>query len=317
MLEDRLGVREQLFVERPGLVRRGIDELLDLVELVDPEEPLRVKPVRPDLAAEARAHSCEAEREILLLKDLITVHSGQRVLARRDEVLVFILDLVHDVLEVGEVGYALVCGPVHHVRRYDRDVAARNEQVHREPLERHIEQGEPALQEVEPGAGDLYRALKVGPVVLDGERTVVLQVKRRNPWFSPPLDLDVLGVVLADGYALVQDVWNPHQAVPDPLGERVTFRLNLLDPCGEIRCLGDEHRGILPCFPRAVDLPGYDVSSVAQVSDRYGEFPCSPVHLQHFVDPGQFLGISSSVEVCPDDLGVCANELQLKHTVSL
>ncbi len=287
------------------------------MELVDPEEPLRIDPVRPDLAAEARAQASQPEREVLLLEDLVAVHRCHRVLACRDEVLVLTLDLVHDILEVGEVSNALVCGPVHHVRRDNRGVAARNKQVHREPLECHIEQGEPAFQEVKPGARDLDRTFEVGPVVFDGKRTVVLQVKRRDLRLAPPLDLDVLGVVLADGHTLVQDVRESHQAVPDPFGERIALRLRLLDPCGEFCRLGDERRGIVSCLPCAADLPGYDISPVAQVSDRHGEFPCSPVHLQHLVDPGQFLGISPFVEVCPDDLGVCTNELQLKHTVSL
>ncbi|KAF5028955.1 hypothetical protein DSECCO2_653640 [anaerobic digester metagenome] len=303
-------------MEVPGLLRRRVDELLHLVELVDPEEPFRIEPVRPDLAAETRAQPRKPERQILLLEDLVAVHRGHRVLARRDEVLVLTVDPVHDVLEVGEVGHALVCGPVHHVGRNDRGIPVFDEDIHREPLERHIEQGEPALQEVEPGSGNLRRAFEVRPTVLDGERAVVLQVERRDLRFAPSPDLDVLGVVLADGHALVEDVREPHQAVAYRFGERLAFRLHLLDPFREACGFGEEFGDIVPRLPRLADLAGNDVSPVAEIPDRNGEFPCPPVHLQHLVDPGQFLGVSSLREVCPDDLGVCTNELQLKHTVS-
>lgn len=274
----------------------------------------------PDLAPEARAQPPrQPERQILLLEDFVAVHRGHRVLARRDQVLVLAVDLVHDVLEVGEIGHALVCGPVHHVGRDDRGgVSALDKNVHRKPLERHIKQGEPALQEVEPGPGDLRRALEVRPVVLDGERAVVLQVERGKVRFTPPpADLDVLGIVLTDGHALVQDVREPHQAILYRFGEVIVFRLGLVDPRGKARRLGKEPPlDLLSCLPRLADLAGYNVSAVAQAPDRHGEFPCSPVHLQHLVDPGKFLGVSSLREVCPDDLGVCTNELQLKHAVS-
>ena len=304
-------------MEGPGLLRRAVDELLHLVELVDPKEPLRIEPVRPDLAPEARAQARQPEREVLLLEDLAAVHRGHRVLARRDQVLVLAVDLVHDVLEVGKVGHALVCGPVHHIGRDDRGVSPLDEKVHHKPLERHIEQGKPALQEVEPGPGDLCRALEVRPVVLDGERPVVLQVECGGLRVTPAPDLDVLGVVFPYRNALVEDVREPHQAVLHRLGERIALRLRLLDPSGKTCSLGDEICGIPPCLPRLADLAGYDVPPVAQVADRHGEFPCPPVHLQHLVDPGQLLGISSLDEVCPDDIGVCTNELQLKHAVSV
>ena len=217
-------------MEGPGLLRRAVDELLHLVELVDPKEPLRIEPVRPDLAPEARAQARQPEREVLLLEDLAAVHRGHRVLARRDQVLVLILDLVHDVLEVAEIRHAFVCGPVHHVGRDDRGVAALDEKIHCEPLERHIEESKPALQEVEPGSGNLCRALKVRPTVFDGKRAVIFQVERRDERFAPALDLDVLGIVLADGHALVEDVREPHQAVCHCFGERLSLRLRLLDP---------------------------------------------------------------------------------------
>ena len=83
--EDLLLDREQPLVL--GLRLRRLDEAehLDLVELVDAEDPARVAARGPGLAAEARGEARVAQRQIAGVDDLPGVQRRERHLARADE----------------------------------------------------------------------------------------------------------------------------------------------------------------------------------------------------------------------------------------
>ena len=116
----------------PAVLRPAEDELLDLVELVHPEQAFRVDAMGADLAAELGRESRQGERQPADVDHLVHEHRSHRVLRRRDQVEVLALDLVHHVLEIGEVDDALVRRAAHQERRDDRG----------EALFHHVVQGE-------------------------------------------------------------------------------------------------------------------------------------------------------------------------------
>src|SRR5947199_6985412 len=59
---DRLAVRPQFLVPRPAVLRAAEPELLEFVELVHPDEALRVDAVAADLPSELRGESRERDR---------------------------------------------------------------------------------------------------------------------------------------------------------------------------------------------------------------------------------------------------------------
>src|SRR5947209_14774668 len=71
---DPLAVRAEFLVPRPAVLRAAEHELLDLVELVHPEEALRVDAVAADLPPELRRESGEQDRQVRLIDDFVHVH---------------------------------------------------------------------------------------------------------------------------------------------------------------------------------------------------------------------------------------------------
>src|SRR5208282_3596998 len=67
--EHLLGVGPQLLQDGRRVLRSTEDELLHLLELVDPENPLLVDSVPPDLLSEAGAHTGEADGKTVLVED--------------------------------------------------------------------------------------------------------------------------------------------------------------------------------------------------------------------------------------------------------
>src|SRR3989475_12370307 len=71
---DPFAVRPEFLVPRPTVLRAAEHELLDLVELMHPEEAFRVDTVAADLASELRGESRERDRQVRLIDDLLPWH---------------------------------------------------------------------------------------------------------------------------------------------------------------------------------------------------------------------------------------------------
>ena len=76
---------------------------LHLVKLVQAVEPPHVLAVAPRLATEAGGVGAHANRQALLLDDLVAEDIGHRHLCRRDEVKVIHLAVVHLSLLIGDL----------------------------------------------------------------------------------------------------------------------------------------------------------------------------------------------------------------------
>src|SRR5438876_7565287 len=76
---DPLAVRAEFLVPRPAVLRAAEHELLVLVELVHPEEALRVDAVAADLPPELRRESGEQDRQVALIDDFVYVYCAHSV----------------------------------------------------------------------------------------------------------------------------------------------------------------------------------------------------------------------------------------------
>ena len=95
--------RDQVGVDLPGLLRRGVGEDLDLVELVHPQQAPVSRPAEP---ASRRKHDVWAISrigQVGLVQDLVARQRRQRHLGRRDGPQVVALEVVGVVGELGQV----------------------------------------------------------------------------------------------------------------------------------------------------------------------------------------------------------------------
>ena len=106
----------QRFVFGSAQLRPGQANQLDLVELVNPEQPPGVLSGGAGLAAETGGIAHQGDRERVGLEDLIPVQIGEGHLRGRDEKQV-IADRVEIFLELGQLAGPGHGGAVHHVGR--------------------------------------------------------------------------------------------------------------------------------------------------------------------------------------------------------
>ena len=146
---------------------------LDLVELVDPENPARVAARGAGLAAEGRRVGGIADRQPIRLDDLVAVQVGDRDLGGRDQVEVVAGDDVHLVLLVGNLPRAGGAGRIDDGGRPDLGHAVLAAVDVQEPVD------EDALQcrsvadvDREAGAAHLGTAHQVDQAELLGELPV-------------------------------------------------------------------------------------------------------------------------------------------------
>src|SRR2546422_1666870 len=228
---DRLAVRAEFLVPRPAVLRAAEHELLDFVELVHPEEALRVDAVAADLPSELRGESRERDREVRFLNDFVHVHRPHRMFRRCDEEQVFSVDLVHDRLEVPEVDDAFVRGAAHHERREDRREALLQHVIEREGQQGLVQAHEVSEEVDETGTRDLPRAFEVREPQRLAQVAVRLEFEIEFPRRAPSSDLDVLRIVLADRDALMEKVRQTEESLTDLRREfvdRLVERVDLL-----------------------------------------------------------------------------------------
>ena len=159
-----------------GLLRRAVDEPLDLVELVHPDDAAGVLAVAARLAAEARRPTGVAQRAVGQVEDLVGVVAGQRHLGGADEIEVVGLEPV-DLLGVRaeESGARHDLRPHQHRRNHQREAVLRR-QLRGQLQQPELQQRAGAGEEVEPRAGHLRAALHVDQPERLAELDVVLRV---------------------------------------------------------------------------------------------------------------------------------------------
>ena len=200
---DLHGQRLQLVI---ASLRRGQDVPLDLVELVDADQPALARPVRPRLAAETRRVGHHPQRQLVDLEDFVAVQAGQDDLGGRDQVQIIALGVVDLVVKLGQHA-----GRGHHVgvdrqRRQDRLVAlghaARDAELDQRPLQPRA----PAAVARPAAAGDLRAAREIDQTERLGEGHVVPRLEVETRRLAVQADDFVEALVGARQNALVRQV---------------------------------------------------------------------------------------------------------------
>src|SRR5208282_266395 len=191
--------------------------------------------------------------------------------ARSDEVEVFALDLVHHVLEVREVRHPLVRRPPEHVRRAHGSEPAFHEQVEGESLQGEVDQDDRSLEVVKPGAASPAGAVEVRHAERLQGLGVRLEPGCPGSGFTPRLYHDVLGIVLAVGDGVVEEIGEaPHQGVAGQ--QQLSFALfDLLHRLWDRFRFRVQGGRWLPLRPRVGDSPAEPVPRCSMEAS-YGLF---------------------------------------------
>mmetsp|Transcript_27363 Transcript_27363/g.71655 ORF Transcript_27363/g.71655 Transcript_27363/m.71655 type:complete len:506 (+) Transcript_27363:214-1731(+) len=214
-----LGSLDHVFVFVPGLLRLREHELLNLLELVHPEDAADVAAAAAGLPPEAGGDAHIADRKLGLVQALRPVESRDGLLRRRDEVLVqlrlvLVLDnLVQHVVVVVELGGLCHEVLLHEEWRLDGGVAPLMQERDAVVDQRLVQQHPRASEEVAAVSGNIVarselhgtnhlQQLKVRPepVCLILELT---EVPRLAPLGG---DLVVLLLVLGHGHLVAHEV---------------------------------------------------------------------------------------------------------------
>jgi hypothetical protein len=229
----------EVLVLVPGPVLGDEREHLDLVELVDPEDPTSVLAVRAGLAAKARGEPGVAERQPVGLDDLVGVQRGERHLRRPHQEQVVLGDREHLVAGLGEEpGPEQRLLPDQHGRDH-RGEPLGGEHVEGVPDEGQLEEDRLALEVGEPGARGPGGRLHVDRVVELAQLEVVphLEVERRR--FADPNRLHVVLVREAGGRRLVGEVRDLDPQGAELLVELVGLGRKQFLVLGDVRRQGD------------------------------------------------------------------------------
>src|SRR5437667_8334103 len=277
------------------------------------EETLRVDAVAADLPPELRRDSGELDRQVRLAGDFLPVHSARLMLRRRDEEQVLSVYLVHDRFKVAEVDDAFVRRAAHHERREDRREALLQHVVEGERQEGLVQPDEVPQQIDETGARDLPGPFEVREMQRLEQLAVGLEFKIDLPRGAPSSDLDVLRVVLADGDALMEEVWEPEESFADLRREFVDGRVERVDPLWKV---GGLFAVLVRRFARLLgirDFPSDFVPPTLEpVGFREGLAPLV-VPPNHIVEELRFFRRIALREVLADELGGLPDEPNVQH----
>src|SRR5947199_2856158 len=197
--EDLLGVPNQFLVEAPALLWPTEDDLLHLVELVRPEDALRVLTMGSRLDSKAGAEAAVPYGERGTLENLVHVPRDEWVFRRGDEVQVLTLDLVYDGPEGGEVHDPLVGPPAHHKGRFDGLESLPCQEVDGVAHDRMLQPHHLPFEEEGPRSCYLRGTLDIDHPQLREEVDVVLRLELEFSRLSPTAKKKVVAFVLAVG----------------------------------------------------------------------------------------------------------------------
>mmetsp|Transcript_115027 Transcript_115027/g.330461 ORF Transcript_115027/g.330461 Transcript_115027/m.330461 type:complete len:325 (+) Transcript_115027:568-1542(+) len=150
----------------PGLLRLGQHELLDLLELVYPEDATNIPAGAAGLPAEARRNAHVPEREPRPIEALSPVEGGDRLLRSGDQVLielrlVLVFDhLVEDIIVVCKLRGLAHQVFLHEERRLESRVATHGQEREAVIDQRLIQQHAGAHEEIAAGSGDVAAFLE-------------------------------------------------------------------------------------------------------------------------------------------------------------
>ncbi|MNL08200.1 hypothetical protein D3C87_1289080 [compost metagenome] len=192
-LQDPLSVADHFFELVEGRLRMDDLDQLDLVELVDPDEPLGVAARGARLRAEARRVGGQVLRQHLLGDDLVAVDVGQRHLGRRDQVVLGVGEVEELIGELRQVAVRQEGFLVGHEGRQDLGVAVvAGVKVEHEADERPLELSTGAAHHHEARTRQLGGPLEVEHAQGLTDFPVGLGLVRELRGRSPAANLDVL-----------------------------------------------------------------------------------------------------------------------------
>src|SRR5438034_3947124 len=101
-LPELFQVPHQLFVQVPRLFWSCVDELLNLLELVDPKDPFGVPSVGSCLFPETGTDARVSERKLPTVQDLVGMKCQERVFGGGQQVQILAFNLVDHIFKIGE-----------------------------------------------------------------------------------------------------------------------------------------------------------------------------------------------------------------------
>ena len=235
------------------------------------------------------------------------------MLGSTDQVQILALDLVHHVFHLGKAHDAGHHVTVDHERRHHIGEAPVDHEIPGVAQDRAVQPGNVSHQVIEAVAAGLAGRVQVNAGQPLHDIHVVGNFPFRHHGLTVALDFHVLAVILADRYAVIDDVGN-HQHPFADLGLQLVF---LCFQRGKLFGHGVHFRlDLLGLFlqalsQQAADLLGHGLALVAQVVALLDRFPVFLVHADHFIHHGQLLILELFPDVLPNLLGIISEQINV------
>ena len=271
--------------------------------------------VRTDFLAEAGRVAGQGLRQGSLVVDGVDELADHRVLGGTNQVQVLALDLIHHVLHFLEGHNALDHVTMNHERRDIVGEAAVDHEVACVGQDGRMQARDIALEVVEAVARGAARGIEVDAVKRLHDIHMVGNLIIRHDRVTELLDLDVLGVVLADRDGRVDDVRNDHHTALDFLGVGLFVLLELCHLVGHCLDLSLDLLGLvlLALGHQAADLLGLLIAHGAQLVTAGLCRAELRVKLDDLVDHRQLLVLELLLDVLLDRVRVLSDKFDIQH----
>ena len=132
------------------------------------------------------------------------------MLAGTDQIEILALDLIHHGIHLGKAHNACYYIAADHKGRYTVGKAASDHEVSCIGNHCRVKSGNIAHQIVEAVSCYSSGSIQINAVKTLHDICVVGDLKIRNHWLTELLDLYIFTVILTDGYAWIDDIWDGH-----------------------------------------------------------------------------------------------------------
>ena len=286
-----------------------------LLELVDTINSALLDTVSSDFLAEAGRIACESLRELALGNDSIDELTYHRMLRCTDEVEILAFYLVHHTFHFSEAHNTCNDVASYHKRRNIICEALVYHKVSRIREYTRLKLSNVAAEVIETVAARLASAVEVDTVYLLHNVNVIGYLKIRNSRLAELFYFNVLAVVLAYRYALVDDVRDNEHYLTDIAFELYLESFHFFKLCTELRYLSLYLFSLvlLTLSHKTADLLALYLALIAEAVALHLCFPVLLVELDNLVNEFKLFVLEFLLDILLDELGICSDKLNVDH----
>ena len=285
-------------------LRQADDDLLDLVELVHPEDAAGLLAVTAGLGAEAWGERGQFCRQFLLGQGLVAMEADQRLFRGADQAEIFVLKLVDLILEEWQVAGTEQRVLLGQARAHVEGEAALDQLALRPEEHRLRQQGSLAAPVVITLLGHLGAARGVDRAGHFADRLVIARGEGEFALGPDLAQFEIVGIALA-----IRDFGR--QEVRQPGHQRLDFRLGGIQPLLRFAQINLQLLDFLPRFRAGLALFGELIAQRPHLLDLVHQFEMLAILGDDGIDVDG--GAAAAGDRGFDELGILTQDFDVDH----